>query len=321
MGTNISTLKPNSIEHIVFSGGSVKAIAHCGAITALHKRGLLYDTNNNLMVKSFAGTSAGSIIASLVAVGYMPDELCTIMRSMDLEKLVETEYRFTELYNLAEKIGAHTGSALYESLGSLIATKTGNKDYTIQQLFDDKAVTLVITTTDLNCQKTVYFYPNHNDKLYRDVPIRLAIRMSMSIPGFFCPIIYDGNYHIDGGILNNYPIRVFDGSVPDDEKAYRGDCQPNTRVIGFNIITDHDLSTCRGKQRDEITGWSTFLPLLVNVGMVDNIRKELNKADLARTISIITPDISPIRFNITDKEKDELIRIGMESVEKYFMHQ
>jgi NTE family protein len=308
----------STIEHIVFSGGSTKAIAYCGALLELHDRKILYDSTGKLKIKSFAGTSAGSIIASLVAIGFMPDELCTTMKAMDFTALFYNETYLEELYDLVEYIGANSGSAFYEFLGKLIQAKTGNKDYTIQQLFDEKAVTLVIVATDLNCQKTVYFYPNHPNELYQNLPIRLAIRMSMSIPGFFSPVIFNKNYHIDGGILNNYPIHVFDGTTPDDEAAYIGDCEPNTNVLGLNIITDHDMAVCKGVDREDITGWTTFLPLLINVCLIDNLRKELTTRDLKRTIIIDTPNISPINFDITDEQKNELIEIGKKAVATHF---
>jgi NTE family protein len=46
------------------------------------------------------------------------------------------------------------------------------------------------------------------------VPVAEAVRMSMSIPLFFAAVMFNGEVHVDGGAVWNYPIEIFDGDEP-----------------------------------------------------------------------------------------------------------
>ena len=69
-------------EYIVLSGGGIKGISYCGALDVLDKYDILYDEDGKSKIKGFAGTSAGSIVVALLAVGYNPTELKKVMSEM-----------------------------------------------------------------------------------------------------------------------------------------------------------------------------------------------------------------------------------------------
>ena len=72
------------------------------------------------------------------------------------------------------------------------------------------------------------------------MPIRKAIRMSMSVPFVFEPVMHDGCYYVDGGTIDNYPIKVFDGKYPNDFKNMSGIYPPDKTVLGLRLLTPYD---------------------------------------------------------------------------------
>src|SRR5208282_2448020 len=128
-------------------GGGIKGISYCGALEVLEKLDIL---NANL-IKGFAGSSAGSIIASLLAIGYTPKEITDIMLGLNMADMTDGTVSYVrEGLNLAESYGLVPGNFMYDFLGKLIKDKTGSSDYTIEQLFVDKKIKLAIVTTDMN---------------------------------------------------------------------------------------------------------------------------------------------------------------------------
>ena len=114
-----------------------------------------------------------------------------------------------------QKFGLHPANKFYEWMSDKIAKKsaTGNPQMTFNDLYKERGVELCIVAANLNQMKQQLCHP----KTTPDMPIRDAVRMSMSIPIYFQPKIYGTpgsstqDYYVDGGVLNNYPITSFDG--------------------------------------------------------------------------------------------------------------
>src|SRR5690625_6736681 len=68
----------------VFSGGGVKAFAFIGALQSLK--------SNDYKIERVAGTSAGAIIASLVAAGYSEDEIYLLLNNLQLKQFLDLPY-------------------------------------------------------------------------------------------------------------------------------------------------------------------------------------------------------------------------------------
>jgi len=85
-------------------------------------------------------------------------------------------------------------------------------DITFKQLHQVTGNELCITAVNVNMSRVEYFHP----KTKPDVPIKLALRMSMSIPGVFKAVKLTNergftDLYVDGGVLCNYPVHAFDG--------------------------------------------------------------------------------------------------------------
>ena len=141
-------------------------------------------------------------------------------------------------------------------ISELIERKTGNKDYTIDDLYRDKKITLVINSTDMNHNKTIYFYPNHSNKAFRNIPIRKAIRMSMSIPILLEPVYFNDCLCVDGGLLDIFPLHVFDGTYPGDPLAKLNLCKPNPATLGLNIMTADTVAEIIYNKKNKIKNFN-----------------------------------------------------------------
>lgn len=314
---NIVQRKKNlNYEYIVFSGGGIKGISYCGALEILNELNILGN------IKGFAGTSAGSIVASLLAIGYTTDEITDIMTKLDLTDMVDghTSY-FREGLNLAQTYGMVPGSYVYDLLGSLIEKKTGFADYTIEQLFDDKKIKLVIVSTDMSTSRSRYFYPHSSTELDSKIPIRKAIRASIGIPFLFEPIIHLNNYHVDGGVLDNYPIHVFDGLYPGNLDAKNNLLKPNPAVLGFHITSELDnidTNEIPDANKINIDSFMHFSMSFITAFMAENDRRELTMHNKMRTIRIITPYYPLNCFKISDTDKNILIECGKKATNNFF---
>ena len=317
---DIDEVKKNrDYEYLVFSGGGIKGISFAGVLEELHKLDIIYSQSNELKLKGIAGTSAGSIISALLAVGYTPTELIDVMTNIDYEKIVDDKLGYLrDTYNFLEDWGVCPGNYAQDLLGELINKKTGNPDYTIEQLYNDKKIKLVIVTTDTNYSKSIYMYPGNPIKEYSNIPIRLAVRLSMGIPFVFEPYRYNDSYFVDGGVLDNYPLHVFDGEYPGDPKARLNLCSPNPKVLGIKLMTNDQQVNYEITEKQTFNGLFDYAVSFVHTFLTENDRRIMTPLFWKRSIIIITPNYPITKYDITTEEKTLMINIGKKYTLEFF---
>lgn len=304
---HIETAKKNlDYNGIVFEGGGVKATAYVGVLKSLHNKGIF----NKFW--RFAGTSAGSIVATLLAIGYTAEETSDIIYNTNFSDFLDDKIGIIrDTFNMFNKYGVCKGDVFEQFITKYIEEKTNDRNYTFQQLYDDKKVELVIVSTDLKHNTPVYL-SYHN---FGDMPICLAVRASMSIPYLFQPVNYKNMLLVDGGVLDNYPIHVFDGSVPGDTYAEHNLTSMDPHIIGCRLRTlDEEQTINNGNVINGLRDMTTIiLNMVYNVQEKQHIRPGYWK----RTAMIEIPNISTIEFNIDDEEKEELVRCGELSMNRF----
>ena len=187
---------------IALAGGGIRGIAHAGVLKALEE--------NNIKVEAIGGTSAGSIVATLYAMGYKP------------------YYIYILFKRYAQEIINIGNASLLNGFGNLLKNKkvgfSGLNDGTmLEKMFNElatrkkmKAVAdikmpLVIPAVDIAEAKEYIFTNcaprnNVNDEYITEISIGKAIRASSSFPAYFCPCEYKKHIFMDGGVLDNTPI-------------------------------------------------------------------------------------------------------------------
>jgi len=160
---------------IVLSGGGARGFAHLGVLKALNDAGIFPDV--------IAGTSAGALVGVLYADGYSPDEILKMMNATSSLHYVRPTVPREGLLQISgiEKI----------LIGNLRAKR-----------FEDLKIPLFVTATDLNNGVAEYF---SSGELLRPV---IA---SASIPVLFKPVIINKIHYVDGGVLDNMPIKPIEG--------------------------------------------------------------------------------------------------------------
>ncbi len=187
---------------VVLSGGGAKGIAHIGVLKALEEEGLRPDF--------IAGTSMGSIIGGLYALGYSADQLDTIVRSVNWDLVLSNSipfeyiaYEEKEYYNrylfefpfVKGKLKLPSGMIEGQSLGEVLTRYTWPaKKYST---FDEFPIPFRCIATDVSTGKQIVF---------KDGSLSKALRSSMAIPTAFTAVDLDTTLAVDGGVVNNFPV-------------------------------------------------------------------------------------------------------------------
>ena len=169
-------------------GAGVKGFAYAGALQVLDSLQLLQG------IERVGGTSAGAIQATLLAVGYTPEEMMQVTQQIPLKKFNDGGWFLVSSFRrLHKQFGWFKGDHFLEWMEQLIAAKTGDGNITFaelhQQRFDKGYKDLYITGTDLTWQCLRIFSYEH----YPDMRIKDAVRISMSIPIYYKAVLMDDN--------------------------------------------------------------------------------------------------------------------------------
>jgi len=198
---------------IALAGGGIRGIAHAGVLKALEE--------NGVEIEAIGGTSAGSIIAALYAMGYKPYYIYVLFKKYAQEiinigniPIVSGIGNFVK----SKKIGIaglKDGSTL-ENMCNEVALRKGVK------VIGDIKMPLAIPAVDILDSKEYIFTNcaprnNPNDNYITEIEIGKAVRASSSFPAIFCPCEYKNHMFMDGGTLDNIPViplkRIYDKKI------------------------------------------------------------------------------------------------------------
>ena len=222
----MSEEKTIQYDTLVLPGGGIKGFFILGGLQAAIDNG--YISN----VKTYIGTSVGSMICYLLAIGYSPVEmLISIYSNRWLERM--------QYFNLVAMIngnGATSFSNINECLEKMTIDKIG-RFLTLGKLKEIYGKTLICVSYNMTTCVTEYLGPEN----YPDLPCLTAIKMSSNLPLVFDRFKYMDNYYIDGGITDNFPIlkgeelgtNVFGIYLQIEENSLRDD--PDDGLISYFI--------------------------------------------------------------------------------------
>lgn len=204
-------------DSLVFMGGGAKGTIYIGAIQALEELGMLP------YLKRFAGASAGSSSALCLALGLNAEQAQEEMDNMDMMGFLDGGFtifgkKFSPGpylgYRMLSKLGMNPGDSLLKFYEDLLEKYTGDPNLTFLELYKRFGTELCVSVANISRSQNELLHVNTTPEL----PIKYAIRASMSLPFVFDPVrlgknlgLHPGDVYIDGGILNNFPIKAFDG--------------------------------------------------------------------------------------------------------------
>lgn len=156
---------------LVLSGGGARGVAHIGVIKALEEMGLQFSM--------ISGTSAGSIVGALYASGYAPMEILKIIKKVSIRKSVSIAWAWTGLLTMG-------------GLESFL------KKYLPDNDFAKLKKPLTVTATEIRTGEI---------RRFDEGPLVPAVMASCSIPAVFDPYQLNGSLYVDGGLLDNLPVK------------------------------------------------------------------------------------------------------------------
>lgn len=280
---------------IAFEGGGITGLAHIGALEVLD------DQKIYSQLTHFAGSSAGSVFATLAACRYSPTNMRKMLLEMDIRKLKSSPWLIVmNIYRLIEQYGWYDGSIIEKTAGDLLEEVSGDRNITFKQIMNKWGSFLIITTTNVNTGETEYLSPETTP----DMTVAHAIYTSSSLPPLFPPVLKDCQYYVDGGLLNNYPIRVLYKYIPEDS------------VIGIKLVGPSEPRSYTKKDQLNVVG---YLCRLVELLHDQNLKIHVEDADWERTIKVKIGKVSATDFDITDQQKILLIDKGRIAALQYFV--
>jgi NTE family protein len=232
---------------LVLSGGGARGFAHLGLMQALNEAGIFPDI--------ISGTSAGALAGVLYADGYSPKEILHLM---------STGSRLDFMRPALPREGLLQIGGIIKILKSCLRAKT----------FEELKIPLFVTATDLNNGRAEYFSSGN---------LIDPVIASASIPVLFQPVLINDIYYVDGGVLDNLPLK------PIENKC--------RYLIGSFVNPVGYMEKCSG---------------LINIAertFMLSMSKEINEKAKKFDLFVAPPELR--NYKILDPEKaEDLFKLG-----------
>ena len=298
---------------LVFEGGGVKGIGLAGAFLSLSEHGY--------QPQCVAGTSAGAIMASLVAAGYTGPELQNIvLHEMDFTKFADQTLldRMPVVGDIAQFVisrGMHSGDYFLDWITKLLAAKniTTFGDLRSVGAADPKRTyKLQVIASDLSA-RSMLVLPQDADRLglkADDLEVAMAVRMSMSIPVFFKPVTVKSHQIVDGGLLSNFPVWLFDT-----------DQTPAFPTFGLLLVAPNQTAplvpTPPKAPVKPLHSDIDFFEAIAETMMEAHDRFYVEQANYARTIPVPTLGVKTTEFDISADRAKSLFNSGKDATDRF----
>ncbi|WP_091835396.1 patatin-like phospholipase family protein [Marininema halotolerans] len=288
----------------VLEGGGIKAFGLVGALSVAEEKGYRW--------KRLAGSSAGAIVASLLAAGYRAEELYQMITDHPFTSFIPTSwYHRIPLIGpyggasvrLWMKKGLYSGDPLEDWVGEMLAKKG------IYTFADLKEKELTIIASDISrgsllvLPKDLKDYGCRPEKFF----VAKAVRMSCSIPLFFDPVKIQHQssrkmcYIVDGGVLSNFPVWLFDQD------------QPRWPTFGFRFLSE----TVENAPRT-IGNPISLVSAMFHTMLDAHDNRHIKEQDKIRTIQVPALGVKLTDFDLDRGKRESLYNAGVEAAKNFF---
>lgn len=322
-------------KNLVLEGGGVRGLAYAGVFSVLEQKGVLQN------IEKVGGSSAGSIAGMLVCIGYNAAEIDSLMMELPVQKFKDGYGGLVGKYKrLKTDFGIFKGDAFEKWLQQLVAYKTGNAKLTFAQLHqlhvkNSLYKDLYCTGTNLSKQQLEIF----SFESTPDMPIALAVRISSGVPLYFEPVALNNqlqkikradtvsfvNYYVDGGMLCNYPISMFDTCEDNGlNPLLCNNVKFNNHTIGIKLERPQQIDSLNENNiripAYDINKFSEYLSAFSNLLMETLSRKYPGlENEKGRTIYVSQGNISSIIKKTKQQDKLLLYENGVTAANNFFL--
>ena len=246
---------------LVLSGGGAKGVAHIGVLQVLEKAGIPVDV--------IVGTSMGSIVGGLYAIGYTADQLDSLVRAQDWMFLLSDKVnRYDLSFSEKEYDAKYVLSFPFERgrrrpVGFIRGQNVYNL-FTDLTIGPHDALDFLKLPIPFACVAADVL--NRQEVVMTDGNLVRAMRASMAIPGAFTPVMAGDRVLVDGGVLNNFPTDV-------------------ARALGAEIVIGVDVQADLMAE-DKLESVSGVIPQIINLLCMNKHEENVKLADL-----VIRPNV------------------------------
>lgn len=283
-----------SINTLIVGGGGMSSIMYLGV---LHYLTMEQSSNFHLKdnVHTLVGSSAGSLICFLLVIGFSPLEIYGIVESMSLPSEA-FQVSVDNLIQFLETNGVTDCSLVTEALSIIASSKGVNRTITFSELFEKTKKRLVVTAVCLNTRQTDTFSVMSTPSMQ----VFDALRMSISIPFYFRPVVLNGFHYVDGALFQN----------AHTDYLQSNECVNDSSILPLVLDTTYVFDTDRAyvcRQSDSDSG-------------ENSVSESMNLWDYTRTIFVSMMskyhNLSRQQFETTSVLQQKTIYIPIESHEQ-----
>jgi len=312
-------------------GGGIRGLAYSGAIEELEQKGILKNINQ------VAGSSAGAIAGLMVSLGYTSKEIDSILQSLKIQEFNDGKFFFGKIKRVKKEFGIFKGDEFQKWFGELIGYKTGNPVMTFKQLHllhlsNNNFKDFYCTGTNITQQRLDIF----SWKTRPDMKLSTAVHISSCIPFYFKPVPVDsvGNevslkdslasydLYVDGGMLCNYPISIFDSCANGENPLTSDKIIYNHETLGLKLERSEQIDEFDKNVENiapyQIKNMKEYTSAIMNLTMESINRKPGLANEKGRTIYISYGDISGKPRKVSSSQKKFLHQNGIIAVNKFF---
>ncbi len=272
----------------LFGGGAIRGAAHVGVLKALHSIGI----EPTLL----AGSSVGSIVAALYAVGYTDDELAQVFLSVNFELFRDVSLGFNNKFALSK------GNVFLEWLRDLIERKYYGAAYLKGQCrpvsFKDLKKNLVIITTNMknfSCREFSSFETP-------DFEVALAVRISCCMPGLMRAYNFNDELLVDGDLMKGKPMWYLSKNIQNSAD----------RILEIRL--EGTFSGSDLKPLEYVNGMYTCM----TSSETSFIKSLYGKCDRYDYLVVDTGDVVVVDFNYPLEKRQAIIDNGYKQTMDYF---
>jgi len=268
---------------LVLSGGGAKGFAHIGVLKVLEEAGIKIDY--------IGGTSMGSVIGGLYASGYNASQIDSIFKKTNFDDLIN-DYIPRSSKNFYGK----KNDELYAIVLPFSNFRVGIPEALSKGMYNYNLLSSLTRNVrhvrDFNKLPTPFLCIGTNIETGEEVLLNKgnlvqAMMASAAFPSLFTPVEIDGNLLVDGGVVNNYPIK-------------------EVRNLGADIIIGVDVQDDLMKRKN-LKNATRILVQITNLQSIDKMKNKIKNTDV-----YIKPDIRDYGVISFDKG-EEIIRKGEEA--------
>src|SRR5215469_16435312 len=263
LGQELQTSHAHPKLGLVLEGGGALGLAHIGVIQYLEE--------HRIPVSYVAGTSMGGLVGGVYATGRDAAEVRELVESINWDEVISGQTAYNDLSFRRKQDAREYPSGLEFGLRKGVQFPSGFNSgqevdlildrvalpYSQLPSFDDLPIPFACVATDLVTK---------SEHVFRSGTLDLALRSTMSLPGIFTPVVHEGHVFVDGGLLNNIPVRV-------------------AKDMGADIVLGIHLETAALKPDASLSSFQVLGQSIETVIAV-NGREAMKQADIMITIPL-----------------------------------